>query len=120
MKNIILIAHGSRLETSNEEIITLVSDLNARFTDYTVNVAFLEFVSPTIGEALDLVFAQNNFKKVYVLPYFLAAGHHVLYDIPKEVDSWLSKSSDKQVVILPHIGTQALISSFLFNTITDV
>jgi len=86
LKALLLIAHGSRREASNQE----VRDLARRLTDaagaefFSVIPAFLELADPDIPTGVDLC-AATGATQVIAVPYFLAAGRHVVTDIPNEL-----------------------------------
>lgn len=67
-----------------------------------VLVAFLEFVSPSIDEAINSCLTRGV-KEIVVLPYFLSAGNHVVKDIPNEINEAMKIWPDRRVTILPYI-----------------
>lgn len=78
---LILFAHGARdpawagpLERLREAI--LVRDASA-----DVRLAFLEFMAPSLPEAIDLAVADGALR-VGIVPVFLAQGGHVRRDVP--------------------------------------
>ena len=86
MKSLLVIAHGSRRESSNDEVRQLVKTISNQpdsgFDD--VSAAFLELAEPSIPDGLEACIEQGG-KEIIVFPYFLAAGRHVVEDIPAEV-----------------------------------
>ena len=71
---LILAAHGSRLESSNQEVGGLAQRLQTLVADdYAVSHAFLEMARPSIDEAIDSAVAAEH-KSIFVLPYFLVSG----------------------------------------------
>ena len=86
MKGLLLIAHGSRREASNDEIKRLAERLRrkkpGRFQ--YVTHAFLEMAQPSIAEGIQQCL-DVGVNELYVLPYFLARGRHVAEDIPAEI-----------------------------------
>ena len=105
MKHLLIAAHGSRREASNEELKQLGIKVSAMLgvANNQVDVAFLEFAAPSIENALLGLF-NNHATEVLVLPYFLSAGNHVVRDIPEELDKVLAQWPDKKITLLPHIG----------------
>ena len=105
MKHLLIAAHGSRRESSNEELKHLGMRVSAMLgvANNQVDVAFLEFASPSIENALFKLF-NNHVTEVIVLPYFLSAGNHVVRDIPAEISKVLAQWPDKKITLLPHIG----------------
>lgn len=83
MQALLIVAHGSRIRASNDEVRLLVASLAPRIADryqYTA-AAFLELADPSIDAAIDAAVAAGA-QEIVVLPYFLAAGKHVTRDIP--------------------------------------
>ncbi|MFT7184789.1 MAG: sirohydrochlorin ferrochelatase [Pseudohongiellaceae bacterium] len=116
MKQLLIVAHGSRIESSNQEVRVLAEKVGARLKLEVddIKVAFLELASPSIDVALSDCF-NRGVKEVVVLPYFLSGGNHVMNDIPQEVHSVLDKWPDKTITVLPHIGA----SEAMVNLITE-
>ena len=87
MHALLLIAHGSRREASNEEIRELAARLEQISGSHFDRVvpAFLELAEPDIPTGVDLC-AQAGAASVTAIPYFLAAGRHVANDIPAELE----------------------------------
>lgn len=86
MKSLLLVAHGSRRQASNDEVRELTQQLAAQAAgqyDY-VDCAFLELAEPLIPDGIQRCIDAGS-DDVTVLPYFLSAGRHVAEDIPAEV-----------------------------------
>ena len=85
MKSLLLVAHGSRREASNQEVRDLADRLfqaaGERFD--LVVPAFLELAEPDVQSGVDRCVAAGA-HSVMVVPYFLSAGRHVTADIPEE------------------------------------
>ena len=116
MQALVLIAHGSRRQASNEEVEQLASRLRDVASDRYPIIAtgFLELASPTIPEAIESCIAAGA-TKVVVVPYFLAAGRHVVEDIPAFVDPVAEQHPHVQIRIADHIG----LSDAMINVILD-
>ncbi|UZE96808.1 sirohydrochlorin chelatase [Alkalimarinus alittae] len=106
MKYLIVVAHGSRRQASNEEVEVLADKVAKKLpTDFSaVKVAFLELASPSIEEAIDNCYEEGA-SEVLIVPYFLSAGTHVATDVPNEVEKTMAKWPDKKIEIAPHIGS---------------
>lgn len=105
MKKLLIVAHGSRRTSSNEELKVLVAKVsgNLGLSFDGVGAAFFEFASPSIEEVLTDFF-NGQATEVVILPYFLSAGNHVARDIPEEVQKVLDQWPDKKITVLPHVG----------------
>ncbi|MCG6860914.1 MAG: CbiX/SirB N-terminal domain-containing protein [Chromatiaceae bacterium] len=105
MRTLLLVAHGSRREASNDEIRSLASALGrqsqTRFG--RVDCAFLEIAEPSIPEAIETA-VRAGAGEIVVLPYFLSAGRHVAEDIPAEVERKRREHSDVEIRIAPYLG----------------
>ncbi len=119
MQSLLIISHGSRLESSNNEILSLVDHLNDELAQSypIVNNAFLEFFPQSIADSINKC-VEKGATSIKVLPYFLAAGVHVTDDIPKAVHLAASHHQSLEVEILPHIGSSANITGLISKMLT--
>ncbi|AXX87126.1 sirohydrochlorin chelatase [Malaciobacter marinus] len=120
MKLLVIIAHGSRLESSNKEIQNLAEKLIINNIDDNLKItyAFLELCEPTIYKSIKNEIV-NGCNEIEVFPYFLAAGKHVKDDIPKEIDKLKEEYPDIKFKILPHLGSCKEIVPLIFSQLQD-
>lgn len=118
MKALVLVAHGSRRQASNEEVITLSKVVaNEMKNDYPiVEAGFLELAEPLIPDAIDIC-VKNGATDVCVVPYFLSAGRHVQEDVPAEVDKARAMHKDIPMVVLPHIGGAPMMIELIRDSV---
>jgi len=105
MRVLILVAHGSRREASNQEIRELTAALAVKAGDRfeRVSCAFLELAEPSIPDAIEQALADGA-GEIVVLPYFLSAGRHVAEDIPGLVEGKRREHPDAQIRLAPYLG----------------
>ena len=104
MKYLLLVAHGSRRQESNEEVRELAQSLDSRSSDFDeVGAAFLEIAEPLIPDGI-VKAIEKGATEVVVFPYFLSAGRHVVEDVPADVDSVKEKYPDVKINIAPYLG----------------
>lgn len=104
MEALIIIAHGSKVKSSNDEIVDIVSKIkNSVDNELLVFHAFLELTEPSVFVAINKAIA-NNCKKIKLFPYFLAAGKHVQEDIPCEIKKFKKLYPEIEFILLSHIG----------------
>ena len=105
MKTMLLIAHGSRKESANEEIKRLAERISAHGNGAfnAVVPAFLEIAQPDIHASVDRC-VELGADEIVAVPYFLAAGKHVVRDIPAELSCVSAKYPDLKITVAPHIG----------------
>lgn len=113
MQALLLVAHGSRRESSNEEVRQLAKALGDAEHDFgRVEAAFLELAEPSIPDGIRQALAAGA-ERVVVVPYFLSAGRHVVTDIPAEVDQVRRESPNADIVIAPYFGSSDEIPRLL-------
>lgn len=78
----LLIAHGSRRDEANRDLICLAELVRARTAYPIVEVAYLEMAEPAIPEGVQTC-VDRGAKRVLLLPYFLSAGAHVVEDLQR-------------------------------------
>ncbi len=116
MQAILLIAHGSRRQASNDEVRELSKHLADKSKhDYdVVECAFLELAEPSIPGGVTAC-VQKGASVVTVLPYFLSAGRHVTVDIPSELEKAKLLHPEVQLKVAPYIGSAEEISNILIS-----
>lgn len=117
MKALVLVAHGSRRQQSNDEVVTLAEKLkqhcNAQYA--IVYPGFLELASPSIPEGIQLCI-NDGASQVTVLPYFLNSGRHVIEDIPALVEMARQNNPDSDIRISQHLGASELMLDLLISS----
>ena len=121
MNILLLVAHGSRREESNLEVVSLSKQM-AKFNSNPfdkVMPAFLEFASPSIPEAIEKC-NEMGASSVTVLPYFLSAGVHIDRDIPSEVENASQDFPNLNITIANYFGSREEIAEILMKTALDI
>jgi len=105
MQALVLIAHGSRRQASNQEVMNLASRLRHSASDrfQLIETGFLEIAEPSIPQAIESCI-QRGATSVVVVPYFLSAGRHVAEDIPRIVEPVARQHEHVAIHITDHIG----------------
>ena len=105
MQALVLIAHGSRRQASNQEVTNLALGLKKSAGKHyqIVEAGFLEIAKPSIPEAIESCI-ESGATSVIVVPYFLAAGRHVAEDIPQIVRPVGERHPHVSIRISEHIG----------------
>ena len=82
---LILFAHGARDPRWADPFRRLQAIVQAQSPDVTVELAFLELMSPRLPE-LAAQLAQQTVRDVTIVPVFLGQGGHVMRDLPLIVE----------------------------------
>lgn len=105
---LLIVAHGSRRQQANQEVIALCQRL-APWVDFdAVGAAFLELAEPSIPDAIDQAVAGGALR-VVLLPYFLSEGRHVSEDIPALVEQAIQRHQSIDIVLTPYFGQSPVI-----------
>jgi sirohydrochlorin cobaltochelatase len=88
MNALIIVAHGSRNKESARQVAALCQKIAEKTQNRfdLVAHAFLQFASPLLEETIDNL-VQRGARRVIVFPFFIAAGSHLLKDIPEAVET---------------------------------
>ena len=78
----LLVAHGSRRPEANRDLADLAFAVRGRTHYPIVEIAYLEVVEPTIPQGARRCVEQGA-TRVWLLPYFLSAGAHVVEDLER-------------------------------------
>lgn len=103
---VLLVAHGSRVETSNSEVEALAGRLAERLGPGTrVAHAFLDLTTPSIPDAIDAL-VRDGARQIQLIPYFLSAGHHVAEDIPAIAERARTRHPGVRISVTGHFGAR--------------
>ncbi|RMG56137.1 MAG: cobalamin biosynthesis protein CbiX [Gammaproteobacteria bacterium] len=112
MKAVVLVAHGSRREASNEEVRSMARQMAER-SGRPVVAAFLELAEPSIPDGIVQVIDAGA-DEVVVVPHFLSAGRHVSEDIPAEVERARALRPDARIRLADYLGrSERLLDALL-------
>lgn len=100
---LILFAHGARDPEWANPMRRVRAAILQRQPALRVELAFLEFMSPNLGDcARSLV--QEGFEAITVVPMFIAQGGHLKNDVPVLMDALRNAHPDVRFVLSPPVG----------------
>jgi sirohydrochlorin cobaltochelatase len=85
-RGLLLFAHGARDPRWAEPFEAVAARIRALQPAWAVQLAFLEFMTPTLLDAGGAL-AAAGCERVDIVPLFLGAGGHVRKDLPVLVDA---------------------------------
>jgi len=111
---LLIIAHGSRKTSSNDEVVTVVSKVKEELGDSfdSVSVAFLELATPSIEDGVRESITEGA-THITLVPYFLALGKHVSMDIPDIIQKQQLMYPNVTFKFTSHLGSQEGIITLL-------
>lgn len=113
MRVLLVLAHGSRVVKSNQEVIALAQQLAGLTTAYDrVEPCFLELTEPRFANVLAEV-VTDEVSEIVVYPHFLAEGRHVRDDVPKIIEEFKFTHPDVRVVLKSYLGMWTGLAEFI-------
>ena len=116
MKFLLLIAHGSRRQSANDEVRQLgerVVSLDENDYDGVVT-AFLEMAKPDIHQGVAEC-VERGATSIVVVPYFLASGNHVTRDIPGEIACARAGMPQVDIEISRYLGASDAMANLVLD-----
>ena len=98
---ILVVGHGSREESGNQEIREFVDMWRARRPDWRIELCFIEFAPPELNASLLQVAA--NSRRVLVVPLILNAAGHVKMEIPEAIEQARIAHPRTEFLLAPHL-----------------
>jgi sirohydrochlorin cobaltochelatase len=98
---VILFAHGAREPEWAQPFENIRDRLRAAGTP--VELAFLEFMSPSLDEAAARL-ADKGIETVIIAPLFLAQGAHLKRDLPAMVERIRKRHAKTEFRVMPALG----------------
>lgn len=117
MQALLVVAHGSRRSQSNQEVIELAAQMATSLPQFhTVEAAFLELVEPSISQKITQCY-QQGVDSIVIYPHFLAAGTHVVNDLPRIIEQAKQQYAGLEIKLLPHLGGFSGLSEFICQSL---
>jgi sirohydrochlorin cobaltochelatase len=116
-ETILLVGHGSREPSGNEEIEAFAEQWRARKPGWRIEVCFIEFSDITLSEGLRR--AAQGATRVFVVPLILNAAGHVKMDIPQAIDGARLKFPGVHFSYAPHLSACDPILQILRRRLKD-
>lgn len=82
MHGIVLFAHGARDPAWARPLEAIRDRVRARRPEFPVELAFLDFLSPKLDEAVERLVGKGV-AAITIFPLFMAPGGHIRNDLPR-------------------------------------
>ena len=116
-ETILLVGHGSREKSGNDEIEAFAAQWRERQPGWRIEVCFIEFSEITMSEGLRR--AAESARRVIVVPLILNAAGHVKMDVPQAIDGARLKYPMVQFLYAPHLTACDPILAILRRRLKD-
>jgi sirohydrochlorin cobaltochelatase len=98
---ILIVGHGSREDSGNQEIREFTEQWRARRPDWRIELCFIEFAPPEMNAAL--LSAARSSRRVLVVPLILNAAGHVKMEIPEAIEQARLSCPQTEILLAPHL-----------------
>lgn len=115
---VLLVAHGSRRESANDDLRRLAKLVAARGEYPIVEIAFLELAEPTIPQGATTC-VDRGAQTVLMLPYFLSAGEHAAGDLERYRTEFSAQYPNVEFVLCPPLGVHPLLVDIVFERLRE-
>ncbi|QDU82252.1 Sirohydrochlorin cobaltochelatase [Polystyrenella longa] len=115
---VLLIAHGSRRQEANDDLVTLAGQFRDQKTYPIVEHAFLELANPSIPEGAAACVEQGAVN-VLMMPWFLSAGRHVADDLSDFCQQFSQKYPQTSFTVCPPLGLHPAMLTIINDRIQE-
>jgi sirohydrochlorin cobaltochelatase len=102
-RTLILFAHGARDARWREPFDVIAQRITEQRPDANVQIAFLEFMEPTLLQVCKTVYEQG-IRQAVLIPLFLSQGGHVARDLPLLIEQACSQCPGLVIELTGAIG----------------
>lgn len=102
---LILFAHGARDPEWANPLRRVQAAISARNPSQRVELAFLEFMTPTLEALVDQL-DQEGVRQIAIVPMFIAQGGHLKRDLPLMLDALRDARPHLNISLSAAIGEQ--------------
>jgi sirohydrochlorin ferrochelatase len=116
---VLLIAHGSRYASANDDLHELVARISSEGGYAIVEPSFLELAEPDIARGAERCVVRGA-GRVLMVPYFLSAGVHLLRDLAEARDALADRFPQVEFCLGPALGPHPLLEQLVLDRIRQL
>jgi len=116
---LILFAHGARDPEWANPMRRVQAAIRQRLASVPVELAFLEFMAPTLPECARQLIEQGA-QKIVVLPMFIARGGHLKKEAPEMIEQLRSTYPEVEFSLGSAIGEHEMVVQAMAEAALDV
>lgn len=109
---LILFGHGSRDPEWARPLREVAAQVAAGDAAPQVELAFLEFLEPTLEQACDRL-AAAGITRIAVLPMFIAQSGHVRRDLPAQLDAARARHPSLRIDLATAVGEDPRVQAVM-------
>lgn len=116
---LILFAHGARDPEWAEPMRRVQAAIRRQQPDVPVELAFLEFMAPTLPDCIATLVAAGA-QKIVVMPMFIARGGHLKRDVPELLEKLRAAHPEVEFSLGGVIGEQEIVVQAMATATLEV
>ncbi len=116
---VIILGHGSRTGDADRAIREVAEGFRSTGRQVEVEHAFLQYVPPTLQEALERC-VEKKADRIVIVPFFLQAGAHVTRDIPELVEQARKRHPSVTIAVTDYVGAHPLMVKIVDELVNQV
>lgn len=105
---LILFAHGARDPEWAEPMRRVQAAIRQQRPGVPVELAFLEFMAPTLPDCIAALVASGA-RKIVIMPMFIARGGHLKRDVPELLDKLRAAHPEVEFSLGSVVGEQEIV-----------
>ena len=120
---IVLFAHGARDPEWARPVEAVAKRLRDKFPDRLVEVAFLEFLQPTLPTLIENLMKEASGKQgsqIHILPFFIAQGGHLRKELPEMLAVLRTQYPGQVFNLLPPLGELPTVQDAMAEAIANL
>lgn len=118
-EGVLLIAHGSRRQAANDDLVRLAASLGELGIYPIIETSYLELALPDIATG-GARCVERGAERVRLLPYFLSAGAHVVDDLEQARVDLSQRFPGVEFVLCPPLGGHPLLVEIILDRLRSV
>jgi sirohydrochlorin cobaltochelatase len=117
---LILFAHGARDPEWARPVQAVAQKLRSASPDLAISIAFLEFMTPTLAEAVAGLSQQlpGPDLQIDILPFFIAQGGHLRQEVPAMLQALQAQYPGVSFRLLPPLGELPSVQNAMAQAIS--
>ncbi len=117
-KAIILLSHGSKKIEAKKDLLEITKILGQK-TNIRTELACMQLTKPSFIETIELL-ADQDYKEIMVIPFFLTNGQHMQEDIPELLQEARSKFGHLSITVTEYLWPDPNLIKTLKNRVAEV
>ena len=118
MTALVLFAHGSRDAGWAAPFHAIRDRITAAQPKIRVDLAFLEIMQPTLGDAVNALAAGGE-QRIYIAPLFMAQGAHLKRDLAAMLHDLRRAHPEAKLEVLPAVGEMESVLDAISRSIGE-